>query len=191
MIKYYPSCNLDLRQFLPRTYSMFFYELFLLDPVQGKLIDIPILITNILTANEGKPNESKDSTKYVLTRRFFIVDNLSGIEGPNNFYKNTTITSVIRYAKIISFNVELNSNDTARITTPFLKITYQSRNVDSLNISPKGIFIFQSMYFMDLTNFYGKVQALFITLNVVVLLVISVKMYIWTKNNPSELSPVH
>lgn len=169
---------------------MYFYELFLLDPVQGKLLDIPILITNIKTANDGTPNGSKDSTKYVLTRRFFIIDNLSGIQGPGNFFNNVTSTSVIRFAQTISFNVKLLANDTARITTPYLQITYQSRHVDSLSLSPSAKILFQSMYYMDLASFNYKIQAFFITLNVLVGLVVSVKMYIWTKNNPSELSPV-
>ena len=185
------SCNLDLRQFIPRSYKMYFYELFMLDPVSGQLIDIPILITNIMTQSNGKPNLSQDSTNYVLTRRFYIVDNLSGIQGQGNFINNSTSTNVIRFAKTISFNVNLMTNATARITTPYLSITYQSRQIDSLNLSPSASIIFQSMYFMDLSSIKNTLLAFFITLNILVGVVVSVKMYIWTKNNPSELSPVN
>ena len=129
-------------------------------------------------------------SKFVLTRRFFLVDNLSGIEKGGGFNDNVTSTTVIRYAQKLSFNVNLLSNDTAKISSPYLAITYQSRHIDSIDQSPSASIRFQSMYYMDITIVTYKIQAFFITLNVLVGLVVSIKMYVWMKNNPSELSPV-
>lgn len=55
----------------------FFYELFLVD-YDGSFVDIPALITNIQSEEGDRPNTSEDESKWILTRRFFLFDSISG-----------------------------------------------------------------------------------------------------------------
>lgn len=55
-----------------------FYELYLED-YNGNLIDIPALISNIVSDTGDTPNGQDDSSRWILTRRFFIFDTVSGI----------------------------------------------------------------------------------------------------------------
>ena len=83
------SCNFDLSRLTssspydnPKNQNMF-YELYLED-FDGQLIDVPVLIQNLLDRNGLKPNQdaSKGSqSQWRLTRRFFIFDTKSGVEG--------------------------------------------------------------------------------------------------------------
>lgn len=55
----------------------------------GDLIDVPIKIMNYLSNGEN-PNKKKILENWVLTRRFFIYDTISGIQDGES--------KVVRYA---------------------------------------------------------------------------------------------
>ena len=56
----------------------FFFELYLVD-WDGSLIDVPVLIENAGSDSGGFPNRELDMNQWILTRRFFMFDTLSGI----------------------------------------------------------------------------------------------------------------
>ena len=77
------SCNIDISKFLSRNYTMYFYELFLSNPLTNKLMDIPVMIDNIPNPKSPDGNLFNGDTSpenWILTRRFFIVDNLSALQ---------------------------------------------------------------------------------------------------------------
>lgn len=94
------SCTFDLEKLisniendLPKT-ANFFYDLFLED-YNGDLIDVPVLVSNLKTAQGGQPNEGRDPEdidSWVLTRRFFMFDTLTGVNDEKEL-------NVIRYAR--------------------------------------------------------------------------------------------
>ena len=57
----------------------YFYEMYLRD-YNNDLIDVPILIENTASDSGGYPNREDDKTKWILTRRFFMYDTVSGID---------------------------------------------------------------------------------------------------------------
>ena len=59
-----------------------FYELYLVD-YNGNLVDIPILIDNIIGPQGDSPNQGTVSSAWILTRRFFLFDTISGITVEN------------------------------------------------------------------------------------------------------------
>jgi hypothetical protein len=56
-----------------------FMDLFLVD-YNGDLIDVPIKITNVKDQNGNRVNEQPLMENWVLVRRFFLFDTVSGIE---------------------------------------------------------------------------------------------------------------
>ena len=56
----------------------FFFELYLYD-YNDDLIDVPILIENVPSDSGGYPNTEPNKNLWILVRRFFIYDTVSGI----------------------------------------------------------------------------------------------------------------
>ena len=63
---------------------MVFYDIYLKDRLTGKYIPVPILINDYVDNNLNTPNKG-DASNYVFTRRFFLYDNLGGIENTNSY----------------------------------------------------------------------------------------------------------
>lgn len=56
--------------------------MFLVD-YDGSLIDVPIKVNQLYNTDGEQANLSEDEKDWVLTRRFFLFDTVSGIEGDN------------------------------------------------------------------------------------------------------------
>lgn len=51
-----------------------------IEDYNGDLIDVPVVVRNLVTDNGVQPNAvGEDETNYILTRRFFIFDTISGV----------------------------------------------------------------------------------------------------------------
>lgn len=80
------TCTFDLARLVsnnknihPRNENMF-YEMYIED-YNGDLIDVPVVVRNLVTDNGVQPNAvGEDETNYILTRRFFIFDTISGVQ---------------------------------------------------------------------------------------------------------------
>ena len=77
-------CNLELFDLinnssdnLPLTANAFF-ELYLED-ANGRLIDVPVVISNFRDIDGDSPNAKLDYETSRMTHRFFIYDTISGI----------------------------------------------------------------------------------------------------------------
>lgn len=82
------SCNLDISNFFDRSNNeMFFYDIYLKDRLTGKYIPVPILIKNFVDTRTQTPNTGSSSANFRFVRRFFLFDNVGGIE-TNNQYIN-------------------------------------------------------------------------------------------------------
>lgn len=186
------ECNLDMSKFLGRNYTMYFYELYLNDPTNNQLIDIPIMIDNIPNPKaSGAVNSANNATSpvdWILVRRFFIADNLAGIQDSNGFINNST-ASAIRFPKVIKLIVMLQSTQQAKIMVPYLEIYYVSKSASYISTVPESSVSFMSEYNMDISSFKSAMMGIFIALNVLVAVVVVVRMIIWYKLNPPILSP--
>lgn len=188
------SCEINLTKFLSRDYTMYFYELFLLNPLTDELIDIPVMIDNIPNPKSPDGNSFNENTSpenWILTRRFFIVDNLSTLQTLNSFNSGKDKPIAIRFAKIIKLVVLLQNTSEARIMLPYFRILYKSKLTSLLENFPTVEVKFVSEYKMDITNFKNIMLGVFIALNFIVLCMAITKMFIWYKLNPPQLSPVN
>lgn len=111
------NCNFALYDLLdpeimPKETNLF-YELYLSDS-DGNLIDVPVLNKNIRVQdnNDGsktKPNQGDIlSDDWLLTRRFFIYDTISGIVTPGGYNQGTAVPEYIRWADKINIKVEMD-----------------------------------------------------------------------------------
>lgn len=105
-----------------------FFELYLVD-YNDDLIDVPVLIKNMQDRDGNRPNlddSFEKESSWKLSRRFFLIDSKSGVEGQDNYVKGES-SSVIRYAKEITLRIKLDPVNPEMIYPPLLIIEYRER----------------------------------------------------------------
>lgn len=190
-------CNIDLTQYFSRSnHTMYFYELYLLDTSnknQPKLVDIPIMIDNIpnpkASGSIGNLNNSTSPIDWILTRRFFLIDNLSAIQGANEFITGSSNAIAVRFPRLIKLVIQLQNGEGAKILVPYLEIFYKAKSAVYTATEPKTLVFFISEYKQSIDSFVSAMIGIFIALNIVIGVVVIVRMYIWYKLNPPTLSP--
>ena len=118
---YKSTCSVAVKDLINQ--PMFLYDMYLV--LDQKLYPVPLLVENYLSGNE-KVNEGTDRTKWQLTRRFFIVDNLIG-RSDNQELK------WIRYAEKIELSIRVRSTD-GEIYPPMLRVRYKALDVQDEEI---------------------------------------------------------
>ena len=126
------SCKISLQDLkygsnsirLPQNANMF-YELYLEDD-NGKLANVPVLVRNYRAADGSMPNKDgsiiKDS--WVLTRRFFVFDTISGIAQGTGYSDGKVPPEIVRWASSIQLKTMLDPDEQQEITRPYLIIEY-------------------------------------------------------------------
>ncbi|KFP62289.1 Meckelin, partial [Cariama cristata] len=119
---YQQSCKISVSKILSDFANPIFYDLFLEydgDNGQQYLWAVPVLNLN-LQYNEMFVNQGSNRNNWLLTRRFFLVDALSGIE--NDLGK---LPRVIRIASKITISIRLVSHtQRGTIYPPLITIAY-------------------------------------------------------------------
>lgn len=115
---------------------------------------------------------------WILNRRFFIYDTVTGIEEEGGF-ANLSPASVVRYAKNITLVVTLDSDPkyNEMIYTPYLEIDYEEKQRDLIlldNERKMKTMLFMSEYKMETSGFWRLCRTLFWILLVIMLLSIMV-----------------
>lgn len=196
---YVNECEINVENFLAhRNNTIEFYEVFMRDPQdKNNLIDIPVRIVN--TPNvlfPGKLNNETAVESQILVRRFFLIDNVSGIQGDGNFeaYKKQTNKKVtpfaIRYPSKIKLTITLRNIDEAKIFVPVIEIFYKSKLVSSIPDSYLAKLSLIVDYDMDITSFNNTMLAFLITLTVIVIIGGSIKFNVWRNTHPKLYDPV-
>ena len=105
---YSKECKVKLSEYLNR--ETVFYDMYMFINNDESLYPVPVLVGNI------PENSNSDRSKWVLTRRFFLVDNVSG-------RTDTAKSSVVlQYAESIELNFRLRSD--GQIFPPVMKVSY-------------------------------------------------------------------
>jgi len=176
------DCTVNLNLFLDT--ETIFYELFLQDD-EDNYTDVPVKITNLRSSDGTNPNDAEGYSDAVFTRRFFMVDTVSGIESDNGFI-NGDEPVVLRYAKSATLKVIATAGSSDTIYRPYMEITYRERQVSTLAESSSASISYDSSYELNnLDSFWDTVIGLFVASNVIILVAAVARTYIWAKNNPS------
>jgi meckelin len=126
---------------------------------------------------------------WILNRRFFLYDTVTGIEEPGGF-STLEPASIVRYAKTMRLVVTLDANKeyNEMIYTPYLEINYEEKQKDMIleeNDKMKDI-TFMAEYKMDTKSFWQLCKTLFWILFVVMLL--SVLVFLNVQSNTERLA---
>lgn len=92
--------------------------MFLVD-YNGDMIDVPVLINNIVGAQGDTPNRELEMSRWILTRRFFLFDTISGIN-IDDWGKDNATPLIVRYAKTFKLKVNLDIDNEEMINVPYL-----------------------------------------------------------------------
>lgn len=117
------ECKIKLSEYLNR--ETIFYDMYMFINNDESLYPVPVLVRNI------PENRNSDRSKWVLTRRFFLVDNVSGQTD------TTKSPVVIQYAESIDLNFRLRND--GQIFPPVMKVSYGAVTVtgDSQKLNVK------------------------------------------------------
>ena len=104
---------------------------------------------------------------WILTRRFFLFDTVSGVE--NNEIQ------VVRYAKDIKLKFTLDTNNIEQIYVPYVDILYEEKSAEDIRKSSEEYtkeISFMSTYSMDTSDFWTSVRTVFIILIIIFVLMV-------------------
>lgn len=159
----------------------YFFELYLRD-YNDDLIDVPILIENAGGTEGGYPNVEDDMTRWVLVRRFFMYDTVSGIN--RNEYPDGEPIAV-RYPKHMTIEVQLNPDVEEMIYVPYLRIEYRERTSAYIASTNADAWVFFGTYYKSSTvGFWEGAMTIFYVLVAVLVLIIILKTHVML-NKPS------
>ena len=145
---YRSSCSTTVKEMTKM--PMFLYDMFL--ALGDKLYPVPVLMENYVDKDSENVNEGSDRDKWMLTRRFYVVDNLIGISAGGNL-------RYIRYPQKIELNIRLRSSN-GEIYHPMLRIKYDALEInDDTRNSDKEV-SFAITYEMDTSKIKKDTEVL-------------------------------
>lgn len=182
------NCELDLTYMITSAQTVF-YELYFVDQ-NGVLQDVPVVIQNYMATDGSLPNQGSNPNQWKLVRRFFLYDNISGLDQSNQYADGTGTTKILQYLATAKIVFTLRNDKEEMIYIPYLVLKYKSRQTSYIQgTSSTDTISFSSIYTMDTSNFWSVAEGVFIGVNILVLLILIVKVYVWTKINPQKDSP--
>ncbi|XP_049787619.1 meckelin isoform X2 [Schistocerca cancellata] len=149
--RYHHSCTMHVSEMVAHRDTEF-VELYLQYWTEDEsvLYPIPVLILNMKARNAN--NKAADSSQWLLVRRFYLIDKISGI-GINVREKSqlfSEVPSVIRYVKFCKLRVKLQGSEGGgRIYPPLLVIDYGEITEEEIKKDIKVSVSFMIEYEMD------------------------------------------
>ena len=185
----YTSCSFDatilINSYLKPNNTDVFYYLYLVDS-SGNYIDVPVKINNYVDSSGNYPNKGSNSQNWKLTRRFFVYDTKSGLEG-TNAYVNGGYGTYIRWLSKVNIIIELTNDHTDSIYVPYVELEYSSKAKVYIPNSSTTLVSFKASYKMDPSNFWLIALIFFGILNGVVIIMTIVKVFFWITHHPKQL----
>lgn len=181
-------CEFDLNNLVDMTTHLDnlnnFFELFLVD-YNGDLIDVPILITNFLDGNLEYPNGGGQSN-WRLTRRFFLYENVSAIEGTGEYLNPTKPPTYVRFIHESRLVFDLDTDSDDQILVPYLWIRYKTIATAEVSESFPTPIVVVTQWKMNADWAQNTSLAIIIVFHIICLLWIIWKVYLWIVLHPQN-----
>ena len=137
---------------------------------------MPILIENAGGTDGGYPNKEEDMTRWVLVRRFFLFDTVSGIN--RNEYPDG-VPIAVRYPRHMTFEVELNPNEEEMLYVPYLRIEYRERTSAYIAQTDSTAYVTVGTYYISSTEgFWRGAMTIFYVLLAILILILIMKTHV-------------
>jgi hypothetical protein len=83
----------------------------------------------------ARPSRQRDEdrSRWQLTKRFFLVDNVLGSDAPLQIVNGQTQARLVRFAKTVTLHIELQTTKNGHIYPPFLDIDYADVERNQMN----------------------------------------------------------
>lgn len=151
---------------------------------------MPVLIKNFRDIEGSSPNDSFSSENSRLSHRFFMYDTISGIKNRNG-YKERKQPSFVRYAHDVRLTVQMDANRPEKIRKPMLEIEYREYNTAIVEESDQVPAHFSFDYYEKSAAFERDAEITVYVFNAVVVIIVGIKIYFWSKLNPSQFMARH
>lgn len=183
------SCSLDLSQFNSSSATLF-YDPYILQ-ADGSLYPIPVRVTNYARNGAAVNLDSASSASYQFTRRFILMDTVSGSTTTSGGNPN-----VVSYASSISVLVTKQPDVAGMILVPQISVQYEQRDVSALGwnatLASLPNFTFSASYVMVYDTFWRVVVILFAIVSLLAAISWLYVSYSWNRRNylPTETMDV-
>ena len=145
------------------------------------LLEIPVLVRNYRNNAGNNPNTDFDPVDtWVLVRRFFMIDTLSGfVEG-----QSSPSPKYIRWASEVRLKIMMDPGVRDQIYRPLLIVSYVEVEASAMSPGAKFTVNFAVEYFSDYSGVLRWAGIGFALFNVLVILVVAARFHSFTKRNP-------
>ncbi|KNC46586.1 meckelin [Thecamonas trahens ATCC 50062] len=169
--------------------QLVFYDMYLVD-ADGSFVPVPVRLANLKRSGQYVNVDSSEFND-VLTRRFYLTDVVSGKRSADG------TPDVVRVAQSLRIMVTLQEVGQGRIRPPLIDLSITERLGSTLSVAaPEDQFDeadgrpkvrFESVYTMDLTDFWRSVSIGFGVMLFVAVLFWLVRLYAWIQRNQSAV----
>jgi hypothetical protein len=189
---YKVDCTFELLEYFEKNAlsKARFYELYLKQK-DGSYTDIPIAINGMLKTDKLKSNLSKfDYTNLALRRRYFLVDQITGIVGAASVFPTTT-PETIQYLSSISLIINKVESASSTIYRPYAYLTYTFATATALQAgtTTTGAGSISTIYLSGNSSFWSTIKILFIVMHIFIGMIWFFRIYIWHCYNPEIYFP--
>ena len=142
---------------------------------------MPVRIKNLVDASKNTPNTSSDSASWVFTRRFFIVDRVSGVASASSCNEILrTQTSVIRFLKHATLDIQSQGTTANKIYKPLLTLEYKDQVLAGLTADVTADVTYKTTYHMSLSGFWTGAIIGFVIVNLLVIAMVWFMVDSWS-----------
>ena len=144
------------------------------------------MIRNYRKADGQTPNKegSDIAATWILSRRFFVYDTISGISDGNGYSDGSLPPKIVRWASSIELKVKLDTNE--NIYRPYMIIDYKEAEVETLTKDSLVDHKLTAGYFSDYLKYKNDcLIALYVLVSFGIILT-GVRFYSYTLRNPTE-----
>ncbi|GAB1601198.1 meckelin [Argonauta hians] len=180
---YSSKCDISVTElFDNKNYPLVFFDLYLRYTYEGekRLYAIPIVLENLIGEKNIRVNR-EDIKMWVLTRRFFLVDNIAlkttPKTGNENGYRN------VRVAQSIKFIFRLQPSLNGLIYPPYVKIFYEDKSWRDAQDNKTISVVFNAEYQQDEGDIGTRIDITFSVLSCFAVLLAGFNTWVWSKRS--------
>ena len=150
---------------------------------------MPVIVWNHRDSEQEYPNKALNYETSRMTKRFLMVDTVSGITEAGGSSAGST-PKYVRFADNVKLTVQLDPDTQEHIRRPLLQLRYVEKEVSVLEDQAAAAtypVTFFCDYYEETSAYWQFVQVLMILTVVLVVITIAVRLFYFVRQNPPSL----